>query len=92
MHLVLIDGNYGQYVFHNSPTDSFASVSSKLNDPGQDEYTQHLFYQFWGANCDEKDKGLYLADNNYSLSRAWGEEAMQTGINITCVNVHSTDG
>ncbi|PON66525.1 FAD/NAD(P)-binding domain containing protein [Parasponia andersonii] len=39
VHLVPIKDNYCRYVFHNSRTGSFASVPSKLNDLGQDEYT-----------------------------------------------------
>ncbi|PON41815.1 Cytokinin glycosidase [Parasponia andersonii] len=86
------DGVYGRYVFRNSPKDSFTSVPSKLNAPGQDEYTWCLFYQLQNANCEEKDKRLYLVDSDYFFSRTWGEMVVQARINVACANVHSTNG
>ncbi|WP_230851513.1 FAD-dependent oxidoreductase, partial [Pseudomonas savastanoi] len=64
----------------------------KLNYPGEDVYSQRLFFQPMTANSPNKDTGLYLAGCSCSCAGGWIEGAVQTALNSACAVLRSTGG
>lgn len=73
-------------------TDAQALGAFKLNYPGDDHYSEALFFQFQSARDSVTDCGLYLAGCSCSFTGGWAEGAIQTGINAACATVHSLGG
>ncbi|CDG22983.1 Tryptophan 2-monooxygenase [Xenorhabdus poinarii G6] len=73
-------------------TDANAMGAFKLNYPGNDHYSEALFFQFQTAVDTQNDPGLYLAGCSCSFTGGWAEGAIQTGINAACAVVHSLGG
>lgn len=73
-------------------TDPHSAGAFKLNYPGEDVYSQRLFFQFKTANRPEEDTGLYLAGCGCSFTGGWIEGAVQTAVDIACVVLRSTGG
>ncbi|ATO31311.1 Tryptophan 2-monooxygenase [Dickeya dianthicola RNS04.9] len=92
-HLVPADGDYERYVLHHDwLVDPYSAGAFKLNYPGEDVYSQRLFFQFKNANTPEKDTGLYLAGCGCSFTGGWIEGAIQTALNSACAVIRSTGG
>ncbi|MEX3672186.1 NAD(P)/FAD-dependent oxidoreductase [Paraburkholderia phenoliruptrix] len=92
-HLVPVDGDYERGVLHHDwLTDPHSAGAFKLNYPGEDIYSQRLFFQFQTANDPESDTGLYLAGCGCSFTGGWIEGAVQTAINSTCAVIRSVGG
>lgn len=92
-HLVPVDGDYERYVLHHDwLTDPHSTGAFKLNYPGEDVYSQRLFFQFKTANSPEQDTGLYLAGCGCSFTGGWGEGAVQTAINSASAVIRSAGG
>jgi tryptophan 2-monooxygenase len=92
-HLVPVDGDYERHVLHHDwLTDPHSAGAFKLNYPGEDVYSQRLFFQFKTANRPEEDSGLYLAGCGCSFTGGWIEGAVQTAINSACAVIRSTGG
>lgn len=92
-HLVPAGGDYERYVLHHDwLTDPCSAGAFKLNYPGEDVYSQRLFFQFKTANHPEQDSGLYLAGCGCSFTGGWVEGAVQTAVNSACAVIRSTGG
>ncbi|WP_315766287.1 NAD(P)/FAD-dependent oxidoreductase [Bradyrhizobium sp. SZCCHNS2005] len=92
-HLVPADGDYERHVLHHDwLTDPHSAGAFKLNYPGEDVYSQRLFFQFKTANHPEEDTGLYLAGCGCSFTGGWIEGAVQTAVNSACAVIRSTGG
>ncbi|EWG67548.1 MULTISPECIES: NAD(P)/FAD-dependent oxidoreductase [unclassified Enterobacter] len=92
-HLVPVDGNYERHVLqHDWLTDCHSAGAFKLNYPGEDVYSQRLFFQYKTANNPEQDTGLYLAGCGCSFTGGWAEGAVQTAINSACAVIRSAGG
>ncbi|CAD6563282.1 FAD-dependent oxidoreductase [Paraburkholderia sabiae] len=92
-HLVPADGDYERNVLHHDwLTDPHSSGAFKLNYPGEDVYSQRLFFQFRTANDPATDSGLYLAGCGCSFTGGWIEGAVQTAVNSACAVIRSTGG
>ncbi|MGV2880746.1 FAD-dependent oxidoreductase [Pantoea vagans] len=73
-------------------TDPLAMGAFKLNYPGDDRYSETLFYQFQSAKDNNPDQGIYLAGCSCSFTGGWAEGAVQTGINAACAVIYSIGG
>ncbi|SEK12923.1 NAD(P)/FAD-dependent oxidoreductase [Paraburkholderia diazotrophica] len=92
-HLVPAAGNYDTSVLHHDwLTDPHSSGAFKLNYPGEDVYSQRLFFQYKTANNPARDTGLYLAGCGCSFTGGWIEGAVQTAVNSACAVIRSTGG
>ncbi|CAM3216839.1 tryptophan 2-monooxygenase [Pseudomonas floridensis] len=92
-HLIPAGGDYERYVLqHDWLTDPHSAGAFKLNYPGEDSYSQRLFFQPMTANNPALDKGLYLAGCSCSFAGGWIEGAIQTAINSACAVLRSTGG
>ncbi|MGE7956862.1 FAD-dependent oxidoreductase [Pseudomonas sp. NPDC089530] len=92
-HLVPLDGDYQRYVLeYDWLTDKQALGAFKLNFPGDDLYSQRLFYQFKTALDPQQDSGLYLAGCGSSFTGGWAEGAVQTALNGACAVIASLGG
>lgn len=92
-HLVPAGGDYDRYVLHHDwLTDPHSAGAFKLNYPGEDIYSQHLFFQFKTANHPQQDTGLYLAGCGCSFTGGWIEGAVQTALNAACAVIRSAGG
>lgn len=92
-HLIPADGDYERHVLHHDwLTDPHSAGAFKLNYPGEDVYSQRLFFQFKTANNPEQDTGLYLAGCGCSFTGGWAEGAVQTAINSACAVIRSAGG
>ncbi|MEI7347246.1 NAD(P)/FAD-dependent oxidoreductase [Dickeya chrysanthemi] len=92
-HLIPADGDYERYVLHHDwLVDPYSAGAFKLNYPGEDVYSQRLFFQFRNVNTPEKDTGLYLAGCGCSFTGGWIEGAVQTALNSACAVIRSAGG
>ncbi|KHN93272.1 tryptophan 2-monooxygenase [Pectobacterium actinidiae] len=92
-HLIPLNNDYDRYVLHHDwLTDPHALGAFKLNYPGEDSYSQRLFFQFQDANSPHTDPGIYLAGCGCSFTGGWGEGAVQTALNSACAVIRSTGG
>lgn len=92
-HLIPLDGDYQRYVQeYDWLTDAHSLGAFKLNFPGDDIYSQRLFYQFQTALDPDQDTGLYLAGCGCSFTGGWAEGAIQTGVNAACAVISSVGG
>ncbi|WP_028208611.1 NAD(P)/FAD-dependent oxidoreductase [Paraburkholderia nodosa] len=92
-HLVPADEDYERCVLHHDwLTDPHSSGAFKLNYPGEDVYSQRLFFQSQTANDPASDTGLYLAGCGCSFTGGWIEGAVQTAINSACAVIRSVGG
>ncbi|MGF6483311.1 FAD-dependent oxidoreductase [Paraburkholderia sp. JPY419] len=92
-HLTPVDDDYEHAILHHDwLTDPHSSGAFKLNYPGEDVYSQRLFFQFQTANDLATDTGLYLAGCGCSFTGGWIEGAVQTAINSACAVIRSTGG
>ncbi|MCU1750685.1 NAD(P)/FAD-dependent oxidoreductase [Pseudomonas sp. 6D_7.1_Bac1] len=92
-HLVPLEGDYQRYVMeYDWLTDPQSLGAFKLNFPGDDVYSQRLFYQFQSALDPEQDTGLYLAGCGASFTGGWAEGAIQTALNCACAVIASLGG
>ncbi|MEM5461855.1 NAD(P)/FAD-dependent oxidoreductase [Paraburkholderia phytofirmans] len=92
-HLVPADDDYERSVLHHDwLTDPHSSGAFKLNYPGEDVYSQRLFFQFKTANDPAWDSGLYLAGCGCSFTGGWIEGAVQTAVNSACSVIRSAGG
>lgn len=73
-------------------TDATAMGAFKLNYPGDDRYSESLFFQFQSAANTHSDRGVYLAGCSCSFTGGWAEGAVQTAINAACATLHSLGG
>ncbi|KPW74697.1 tryptophan 2-monooxygenase, partial [Pseudomonas cannabina] len=90
-YLLPVDGDYERYVLHHDwLTDPHSAGAFKLNYPGEDVYSQRLFFQPMTANSPNKDTGLYLAGCSCSFAGGWIEGAVQTALNSACAVLRST--
>ncbi|WP_333722932.1 NAD(P)/FAD-dependent oxidoreductase [Agrobacterium tumefaciens] len=93
LHLVPLDSDYEHHVLHHDwLVDPYSVGAFKLNYPGEDLYSQRLFFQFTTANRPEEDAGLYLAGCGCSFTGGWVEGAMQTALNAACAVIRSSGG
>lgn len=91
-HLVPLNDDAKYIQEYDWLTDSHAMGAFKLNYPGDDRYSETLFFQFQTAVDTHNDPGLYLAGCSCSFTGGWAEGAIQTGINTACAVVHSLGG
>ncbi|MEX3937722.1 FAD-dependent oxidoreductase [Paraburkholderia phymatum] len=92
-HLVPAGDDYDTSVLHHDwLTDPHSSGAFKLNYPGEDVYSQRLFFQYKTANDPSRDTGLYLAGCGCSFTGGWIEGAVQTAVNSACAVIRSTGG
>ncbi|WP_443692697.1 NAD(P)/FAD-dependent oxidoreductase [Pseudomonas sp.] len=92
-HLLPLDGNYQRYVLeYDWLTDKHSLGAFKLNFPGDDIYSERLFYQFKTALDPQQDTGLYLAGCGCSFTGGWAEGAIQTALNGACAVISSLGG
>ncbi|PMS31236.1 tryptophan 2-monooxygenase precursor [Trinickia symbiotica] len=92
-HLSPAGGDYERCVIHHDwLTDPHSAGAFKLNYPGEDVYSQRLFFQFKAANDPATDTGLYLAGCSCSFTGGWIEGAVQTAINSACAVIRSAGG
>lgn len=92
-HLLPLEGNYQRYVLeYDWLTDKHSLGAFKLNFPGDDIYSQRLFYQFKTALDPQQDTGLYLAGCGCSFTGGWAEGAIQTALNGACAVISSLGG
>ncbi|MBO9112541.1 MULTISPECIES: NAD(P)/FAD-dependent oxidoreductase [Rhizobium/Agrobacterium group] len=92
-HLVPANGDYERHVLqHDWLMDPYSIGAFKLNYPGEDIYSQQLFFQFTTAKRPEEDTGLYLAGCGCSFTGGWVEGALQTGLNAACAVIRSCGG
>jgi len=92
-HLLPLNGNYQRYVLeYDWLTDKHSLGAFKLNFPGDDIYSERLFYQFKTALDSQQDTGLYLAGCGCSFTGGWAEGAIQTALNGACAVISSLGG
>nr|WP_315903120.1 FAD-dependent oxidoreductase [Pseudomonas sp. DR48] len=92
-HLIPLNGNYQRYVLeYDWLTDKHSLGAFKLNFPGDDIYSERLFYQFKTALDPQQDTGLYLAGCGCSFTGGWAEGAIQTALNGACAVISSLGG
>lgn len=92
-HLVPANGDYERHVLqHDWLMDPYSVGAFKLNYPGEDIYSERLFFQFATAKRPEEDTGLYLAGCGCSFTGGWVEGAVQTGLNAACAVIRSSGG
>jgi tryptophan 2-monooxygenase len=92
-HLIPLDGDYQRYVLeYDWLTDKHSLGAFKLNFPGDDIYSERLFYQFKTALDADQDTGLYLAGCGASFTGGWAEGAIQTALNAACAVISSLGG
>lgn len=86
-HLVPLNGDYDQYVFHHHPADDPGSIPSKLSL----SYDENLRNKILDANR-AGDRGIGVAESDYFFTGAWGEDDIQAGLKLACSMVQSTGG
>lgn len=91
-HLHPMDNDPKYILEYDWLTDPLAMGAFKLNYPGDDRYSESLFYQFQSATNPDLDKGIYLAGCSCSFTGGWAEGAVQTGINAACAVIYSLGG
>lgn len=91
-HLVPMDNDPKFILEYDWLTHPLAMGAFKLNYPGDDRYSEALFFQFQSAASADTDKGIYLAGCSCSFTGGWAEGAVQTGINAACAAIASLGG
>ncbi|PHM65548.1 tryptophan 2-monooxygenase [Xenorhabdus stockiae] len=91
-HLVPMNNDPRYILEYDWLTDATAMGAFKLNYPGDDRYSESLFFQFQSACSRETDTGIYLAGCSCSFTGGWAEGAIQTGINAACAALYSLGG
>lgn len=91
-HLVPMDNDPKFILEYDWLTHPLAMGAFKLNYPGDDRYSEALFFQFQSAASADTDKGIYLAGCSCSFTGGWAEGAVQTGINAACAAITSLGG
>lgn len=91
-HLVPMDNDPKFILEYDWLTHPLAMGAFKLNYPGDDRYSEALFFQFLSAASADTDKGIYLAGCSCSFTGGWAEGAVQTGINAACAAIASLGG
>ncbi|MBS9425200.1 FAD-dependent oxidoreductase [Photorhabdus noenieputensis] len=91
-YLMPMNGDSRYILEYDWLTDPQALGAFKLNYPGDERYSEALFYQFQSARDKATDTGLYLAGCSCSFTGGWAEGAVQTGINAACAVIHSLGG
>ncbi|MDU5473575.1 MULTISPECIES: NAD(P)/FAD-dependent oxidoreductase [Pantoea] len=91
-HLVPMNNDPKFILEYDWLTNPLSMGAFKLNYPGDDRYSEALFFQFQSAVKPETDKGIYLAGCSCSFTGGWAEGAVQTGINAACAAISSLGG
>lgn len=91
-HLVPMDNDPKFILEYDWLTHPLAMGAFKLNYPGDDRYSEALFFQFQSAASADTDKRIYLAGCSCSFTGGWAEGAVQTGINAACAAIASLGG
>lgn len=91
-HLTPMSDDSNYILEYDWLTDATALGAFKLNYPGDDHYSESLFFQFQSALSTETDRGLYLAGCSCSFTGGWAEGAIQTAINAACATLYSLGG
>ncbi|PHM44124.1 NAD(P)/FAD-dependent oxidoreductase [Xenorhabdus szentirmaii] len=91
-HLVPMNNDPRYILEYDWLTDAMAMGAFKLNYPGEERYSEALFFQFQSACSHETDTGIYLAGCSCSFTGGWAEGAVQTGINVACATLYSLGG
>jgi tryptophan 2-monooxygenase len=92
-HLVPIDNDYDTYAqMVDWDLEPHYYGAFKLNYPGNDGWSNELFFQYLSCQHPEQDKFLYLAGDSMSYTGGWIEGAVQTGVNAACAVIRSLGG
>jgi tryptophan 2-monooxygenase len=92
-HVLPIDNDYDQYVqMIDWDLEQHYYGAFKLNFPGNDGWSNQLFFQYLSCKQPEHDKFLYLAGDSLSYTGGWIEGAIQTGVNAACAVIRSLGG
>jgi tryptophan 2-monooxygenase len=87
-----LNGDYANNViFEEWQSSPYFGGAFKLSQPGQDQYTQKMFFDYQkagGAN----DTGVYLAGDCIAWTSGWVEGALTAGLNAAAAVVVSLGG
>lgn len=92
-HVVPIDNDYDTYTqMIDWDLEQHYYGAFKLNFPGNDGWSNDLFFQYLSCKQPEHDKFVYLAGDSLSYTGGWIEGAVQTGVNAACAVIRSLGG
>jgi tryptophan 2-monooxygenase len=72
-------------------SEPYYNGAFKLSEPGQDTYTQNMYWDFKKAGT-SNDTGVFVAGDCASWTSGWVEGGLQTGLNAACGALISVGG
>jgi tryptophan 2-monooxygenase len=91
-NLVPVNSDYqNNVIFEEWQSSPYFGGAFKLSEPGQDQYTQMMFFDYQKAGT-TNDTGVYLAGDCLSWTSGWVEGGLTTGLNAAAGVIVSLRG
>ncbi len=87
-----LNGDYtDNVIFEEWQSSPYFGGAFKLSEPGQDQYTQTMFFDYQKAGS-TGDTGVYIAGDCLSWTSGWVEGGLTTGLNAAAGVIASLGG